>query len=165
MLCAARDICRLSRRTQRIVRAFSSWCIVQWCHQTSGPQKRGRFFLCALTADLIADEARRFADRQSVRVGGKFPGYPTALVRERQLTESGIAIQLFAPITPPLSSKWSVRAGMTRSRWFRREAIIPARIVAQIHNPQQRHAFRDVGHRLMLTCNDAKPVDLRRRAV
>src|SRR5262249_51658305 len=22
------------------------------------------------------------------------------------------------PITPPLSSKWSVRAGMTRSRWF-----------------------------------------------
>jgi hypothetical protein len=28
---------------------------------------------------------------------------------------------------PASSSKWSVRAGMTRSRWFRREAIIPAR--------------------------------------
>jgi hypothetical protein len=32
-----------------------------------------------------------------------------------------------APITPPLSSKWSVIAGMMCRRWYRREAIISAR--------------------------------------
>jgi hypothetical protein len=31
------------------------------------------------------------------------------------------------PITPPLSSKWSVRAGMTCPRGTRREAVISAR--------------------------------------
>jgi len=57
---------------------------------------------------------------------------------------------IFAPITPPLSSKWSVRAGMTCPRWFRREAIIPARSIAAsfqltvhvVRSVTVRHGFR-----------------------
>jgi hypothetical protein len=42
--------------------------------------------------------------------------------------KSRLSTEYFGADHPASSSMWSVRAGMTRSRWYRREAIIPARI-------------------------------------
>jgi hypothetical protein len=42
---------------------------------------------------------------------------------------------------------WSVRAGMTCSRWFRREAIIPARIDPGLDSPESFFMiFEDARH-------------------
>jgi hypothetical protein len=62
-----------------------------------------------------------------------------------------------APITPPLSSEWSVRAGMACSTGTRREATIPARSLGE---RTDNHIIRSV--MLVTDCRFSEAMSTRR---